>query len=604
MAPWDLAGGQCRRLSAIISTTIRIHHAILALCVAGAAIAGTAEAGQEQSGQKRVLVIHSTRRDSLISEAAERILMQRLDAAFGVQLDYYAEYIDPARFKDHDYSGFHNAMRGRYLEFRPNVVIAIEDAAIEFVTRYRDTLLGEAPVVFFTRTPDAARPANSTGVVEPINFARTIELATALQPEVTEIVVISGSSARDRTYEAVAREQFQRLSPRLTFTYLSGLSMPALERRLGSLPPTAVAYPLLVSQGSDGNFRPQEINDRIEQMANRPTYGWHERHFGGGYVGGSLLHLAPGLTLLAERAVRILGGESADRIEVARPQLQTDRVDGRQLRRWGISEARVPAGVVIEFRDPTLWQRYRPYLIAAGVLVAAQSALIAGLLLQGRRRRHAERELRNSRDQLTQSYERIRDIGGRLLTAQEGERSRIARELHDDISQQMALLEFDLHEAGSDAKALARLSNVARSVHELSHRLHPAHLTIMGLVGSLNALQREHVESGLPVHFVHKDVPDNLSPELALCLFRVVQEALHNAAKYSDASEVTVELTRTAGALLLTVTDDGVGFDVEKAWGKGLGLISIRERVEASGGTVSVESHPDSGTRFVIEVPV
>jgi signal transduction histidine kinase len=547
-------------------------------------------------------VIYSTRRDSLIAEAAERILTQQLDAAFGTQLDYYSEYIDPARFPDADES-FASFMHRRYPELRPDLVIAVEEAAIGFVTRHRAALFGDAPIVFLTRDSAATRPRNSTGVIEPINFGRTIELIAALQPEVTQIVVVSGSTARDRAYEAAARAQFEPFTPRLTFTYLSGLPLPELEARLGSLPPTAVLYPLLVSQSGDANFKPHEINTRVPQIANRPTYGWHERQFGDGYVGGSLLQLEPGLTLMAVRAVRVLRGEAADSIDVARPQQQIDRVDWRQLRRWGISDARVPAGFVIEFEETTSWQRYRIYVLGAGAVVVAQGALIAGLLIQARRRQQAEREARSSREALTRSYERIRDVGGRLLTAQEEERSRIARELHDDIGQQMALLATELHDPGGGPNALTLVSSITRSLHELSHRLHPATLKLMGLVGSLRSLQQEHLRTGLPVHFVHTDIPENLSPELSLCLFRVVQEVLRNAAKYSDASEVTVELSRHAGRLLLTVSDDGVGFDVEKAWGKGLGLISIRERVEASGGTVTVESHPDSGTRFVIDVP-
>jgi signal transduction histidine kinase len=587
-----------------MATAIRISYAVFAFVIAGAAVTTAAEAAQVPSDQKRVLVIYSTRRDSLISEAAERILTQHLDAKFGVQLDYYAEYIDPARFPDADFDSFSSFMRRRYPDLTPNVVIAVEDAAIGFVTRHRESLFADIPIVFFTREAATSRLSNSTGVIEPINFAGTIELVTALQPDVTQIVVVSGSSARDRAYEAAARVQFQPFTPRLTFTYLSGLPLSELLSRLTDLPPTSVVFPLLVSQTGDGNFRPREINARIPEIANRPTYGWHERHLGDGYVGGSLLQLAPGLTMLAERAARVLGGEAASSIEVAWPQLQSNRVDARQLGRWGINEARVPAGFVIEFREATIWQRYRSYVIGVSAIVLAQSALIAGLLMQAHRRRQAERELHRSQGELVRSYERIRDIGGRLLTAQEAERARIARELHDDISQQMAVLELELRESGGGANARARLSGIAHSVRELSHRLHPASLKLMGLVGSLRALEQEHLRAGLSLQLVCNDVPETISPELTLCLFRVVQETLQNAAKYSSASKVAVELSRNTGGLLLTVTDDGVGFDVEKAWGKGLGLISIRERVEACGGTVAVESHPHSGTRFVINVPV
>lgn len=530
-------------------------------------------------------------------------MTQRLEEAFGVGLDYYAEYIDPTRFPRAD-DTFGDVIRRRYPGLRPDVVIALEDAAIRFVSRHRDSLFSGAPVVFFTRDSAAARLPNSTGVIEPIDFARTIELITALQPEVTEVVVVSGASARDRAYEAAARAQFQAFASRLTFTYLAGLTVPELERRLGDLPPTAVVYPLMVSQGGDGNFRPREINSLIPQLANRPAYAWHERHLGDGYVGGNLLQLTPGLTLLAEQALRVLRGEAPAGIEVARPQLQTAQVDERQLRRWGISRARVPAGFGIAFGEQTIWQRYRGHLMAAGAVVLGQSLLIAALLVQARRRRQAESALRGSQAELTRSYDRLRDIGGRLLTAQEGERSRLARELHDDISQQLTVLELDLREPDGGVTARARVASICQSVRELSHHLHPSTLKLMGLVGSLTALQREHLRSGLAVNFVHCDVPETLSPELSLCLFRVVQEALQNAVKYSKASEFTVELRRHDDSLRLVVADNGVGFDLDRAWGKGLGLISIRERVEASGGTVAIDAKPGSGARFVVDVPI
>ena len=149
-----------------------------------------------------------------------------------------------------------------------------------------------------------------------------------------------------------------------------------------------------------------------------------------------------------------------------------------------------------------------------------------------------------------------------------------------------------------------RLSQIARSVHALSHRLHPASLKFMGLVGAIRALQGEHLQSQMQVRFVHSNVPSTVPPELSLALFRVVQETLHNAAKYSQATEVVVDLTCRDGRLLLNVTDNGVGFNVKKEWGKGLGLISIRERIEAVGGTVTVESQPGQGTRFAIDVPL
>ena len=140
----------------------------------------------------------------------------------------------------------------------------------------------------------------------------------------------------------------------------------------------------------------------------------------------------------------MLRGEPADSIPTSSPSLNVSQVDWRQLRRWGISEARVPAGTLVRFREPSAWDRYRIYILGAVAVLLAQTALIAGLLVQRARRRQAEEQVRGSQAELRTSYERIRDLGARLLNAQETERSRIARELHDDISQQLALLEIDL----------------------------------------------------------------------------------------------------------------------------------------------------------------
>jgi len=230
-----------------------------------------------------------------------------------------------------------------------------------------------------------------------------------------------------------------------------------------------------------------------------------------------------------------------------------------------------------------------------------------------RRRRQAERQVRGSRAALSISYDRIRDLGSRLLKAQDSERARIARELHDDISQQLALLAIDLEllnvpgqpEGGTlAAEALERAQTIAKSVHDLSHRLHPAKLRLIGLVAAVQALQRELSRPDLSIVVAHDDVPQALSPELTLCLYRVVQEALHNAIKYSEARRVLIDLHGGPAGIDVTIADDGAGFDVDCAWGTGLGLISMRERVEAVGGTLKIDSQPGAGTRVQIAAPI
>jgi len=233
--------------------------------------------------------------------------------------------------------------------------------------------------------------------------------------------------------------------------------------------------------------------------------------------------------------------------------------------------------------------------------------------VQQARRRRAEDAVRNKQVELRTSYDRIRDLGGRLLNAQESERSHIARELHDDIGQQVALLSIDLEMLrasgtspvdGPADEALTRAQALAKSVHDLSHRLHPARLRLVGLVAAIRGLQQEMSRADASIAFTHHDVPSTLPPEITLTVFRIVQEALQNALKYSGARHLAVDLRGTPGELTLTIQDDGRGFDVDEAWGKGLGLISMGERLEAVGGTLRIGSTPGKGTRLEATVPL
>src|SRR5262245_23471422 len=235
-------------------------------------------------------------------------------------------------------------------------------------------------------------------------------------------------------------------------------------------------------------------------------------------------------------------------------------------------------------------------LLLSGALLLTYAMLVAGLLVQRMGNQRMAERLRSREDELSSCRTRIRDLGVQVFNAQEAERSRIARELHDDIMQQLALLEIDLGRSGVGGDAFDRLHEIASRVHGLSNRLHPAKLQLLGLVKSLRALEREQSRSGRSVVFTHGEVPHALLPPLELCLFRVAQEAVHNAVKHSQGQCVSVDLRYDEAGAVLTIADDGVGFELETVRGKGLGLITIRERVEAAGGTVASRSKVGSGT--------
>src|SRR5688572_29350264 len=208
-----------------------------------------------------------------------------------------------------------------------------------------------------------------------------------------------------------------------------------------------------------------------------------------------------------------------------------------------------------------------------------------------------------------------RDLARRLLSRQEDEWQRIARELHDDISQRLALLNVEL-DAGSvepDADALrmrlrrlsSQVGEIAGDVHYLSYELHPSRLRSLGLVTSLRALC-EDTSSWRNVHvvFSHGEMPA-VDPAVSLCLFRIVQEALHNVVRHSQAHSAQVTVQCDEREITLEIADSGVGFDPAHVHHAGLGLISMRERVAIVNGQLAIDAAPGGGgTRVTVRIPL
>jgi len=214
--------------------------------------------------------------------------------------------------------------------------------------------------------------------------------------------------------------------------------------------------------------------------------------------------------------------------------------------------------------------------------------------------------------------EAVSSVSRRLIEAQEQERARIARELHDDLSQMMALLQIGLTKFEQDMSGLSSQARqqlhglvevsteVSSSIHDLSRQLHPSKLDILGLTASIGSFCREFSQRHkLEVRFVHHNIQGEVPKDASLCLFRIVEEALQNVVKHSGAEDAKVELSGHANRIDLCVSDSGAGFTLESVRGEtGLGLISMRERVRLVGGHLSVESEPSHGTRIHVRIPL
>ncbi len=211
----------------------------------------------------------------------------------------------------------------------------------------------------------------------------------------------------------------------------------------------------------------------------------------------------------------------------------------------------------------------------------------------------------------------LKALGGRLIAAQEEERRRVARELHDDFNQRLAVLSIELEQLGQkiqkpislrrDVQRLQDLAQeIAAEIHRLSYKLHPSKLDHLGLVAAVRSLCAELSESGkLNVEFHQTGFPFALDRDTTLCLFRIAQEGLRNCVKHSRAESARVVLTRARTTVRLQVSDNGCGFNTKTAlMEKGLGFVSMKERLHILGGEINVYSKPLHGTRLEVSVPL
>ncbi len=224
-------------------------------------------------------------------------------------------------------------------------------------------------------------------------------------------------------------------------------------------------------------------------------------------------------------------------------------------------------------------------------------------------------ELHDHQAALRASHQEIQTLARRLIVAQENERARIGRDLHDDVCQKLTMLSIDVKVLGQlvgpNGELAKRIGDIAAltltimaDVQNVSRHLHPGRLQLLGLVQAIRVLgyELEKQHAPLAIEIVHDNISRRFSDEVDLCVYRVVQEALHNVVKHSGARRALVHLSYADQAVTLDVTDSGRGFSGGAS--VGLGLLSMRERVNALGGQFAIRSFPGEGTKITARVPV
>ena len=557
---------------------------------------------------KRVLLLHSFGWNFQAEDAFGDYLRTDLAEKSPYPLDRYEVLLEIARFSDGERDeAFVDYLRALFPTHPPDLIVTMISPAARFIQRHRQDLFPSTPVIFGALDAraigDGALTANDTMVAVSIDQRAFIENILRTLPGTTTVAVVAGDAPIERFWVKELHRVIQPFENRINFIFLNELSFGDMLTRVAALPPrSAIYFGDLIVDAQGIPHRQEEVLSRLHAVANAPIFSQYDYQLGGGIVGGPLLSIHALSRKTAEVAARILAGASPGDIKTPPQKLGEPEFDWRELRRWGIQQADLPSDSTISFREPTLWEQYRWYILAAAAFSALQAILIVGLLLNRLRLRRAEDE--------------ARDLNGRLITAHEDERARLAHALHDDVTQRLALLAID---AGRKEKGLGDtiagqamrsirhdLVQLSEDVHALSYALHPAILEDLGLIEALKAeCARFGAVEGIPTSFRAADDVDEPTSALSLCLYRVAQEALRNVARHSGASSVEVELRAVGGGLELAVRDNGVGFDPTRKQGRpSLGLAGMRQRLALVDGELLIDSAPGGGTSIVARAPL
>jgi PAS domain S-box-containing protein len=313
-------------------------------------------------------------------------------------VDYFTEYLESDRFPvEEASSALSNYIRAKYAGRTIDVVVAISDAALDFALRYRAALFPNAPVVASTATTldqrVRAEGAGATGVIGGVAYDRTLEMALRLQPSTRRVFVIA--YAPSINLAETVRSELQPFASRVKLTYFDDASVDRLLAAVRVVPRDGVILLVRHSQDQGRILFPSDVARLVSEASPVPVYGVSDSYIGTGVVGGVVTSREQIGRRLGEMTLQILGGTRAQDIPMEPVPLRPT-LDWRELTRWAIDPAVLSADAEFRFRQPTPWERYRGYIVGAVGLIALQTLLIGGLLVQRRRRQRAEAALRES----------------------------------------------------------------------------------------------------------------------------------------------------------------------------------------------------------------
>src|SRR5262245_10732124 len=317
---------------------------------------------QKPTRPKSVLVLYWYGNDFpanlLLDKGVQAVL--RSDTAGAVE--YFPEYLESNRFPGENHSlALRDYLRRKYADHRIDAIISMSRPALDFLLKYRKDLFPNTPIVYHTNTPiDLGNPMapGITGVVVDNVYQKTIDLALRLQPRTEEVFLITGTPQHEKKLEAEVREDLKEFENRAALTYLTDLPLGELIARVKRAPERSIILYVRHSQDEPGKtLNPTDIIALVAQSANVPVYGIASYYLGYGSVGGYAIDVEACGIKAAEVALQIANGARPQGVPVVQVS-SVPMFDWRQLRRWGISEDRLPPRSIVRFKEPTVWEQY------------------------------------------------------------------------------------------------------------------------------------------------------------------------------------------------------------------------------------------------------
>jgi signal transduction histidine kinase len=580
---------------------------------------------------QRVLLLHSFGPHYPPWNAITPLLREELQTRASRPIDLYEASLQADRFALPEETPFLGYLQSLLTGRRLDLLITIGAPATRFAMRHRAQLFTSTPLLIAATDARAFGESalTSQDAVAPvaIDSARHIEHILQVLPDTTDIVVALGDSPLERFWTGELRRTFERFAGRVTIHWLNELSAGEMVQRVANLPPRHAIYYATVRVDAHG--APQEGDQVLQQffkVAKAPIFTYIDSQFGQGILGGPLLSTGEIAAASANAAVRILDGEAPDSVRLPAVSEAAPKYDWRQLRRWGIGEARLPPGSSVHFRVPSLWEQYRLQIVTLGTVLVFQTLLIVWLIHEHRQRNRAELRSRKAMSELANM--------NRLAAAGQLSAS-IAHEVSQPIAGIVMLASAALRWLKTERPDVERASGALTDIVGAGHQAADivtgiramfkkdsstkVPVNINNLINTVLALMRTDLNSrGVRVETkLSESLPAAYGDPVQLQ--QVILNLIANAADAMQAVQprlLTIQSDTTrSGAVHVSFEDSGTGiakaaeariFDplfTTKASGMGMGLSICRSIIEGHGGRIWASAAPDRGAVFQFDLP-